>query len=154
MKRFASAVRSKVDTYQPLKPLTVGAIEDGRFYCCYLLSSLAPATKNKAYIGFTVDPARRLRQHNGGILGGAKRTKRKGRPWEQVVVIYGFPSAFLARQFEWHWQCSWQKSRRMACIENHPGGPAARLWFLTFTVLTCCPLHPLRRHSVPSHALA
>jgi predicted GIY-YIG superfamily endonuclease len=122
MKRLVAAARVKAADHATLKPfVTIGAIEDGRFYCCYLLSSLAPASKNKAYIGFTVDPARRLRQHNGGITGGAKKTKRKGRPWEQVMVVYGFPSAFLARQFEWHWQCNWQKSRRMACVEHHPG---------------------------------
>jgi predicted GIY-YIG superfamily endonuclease len=119
MRRVAAAASSKAADFRQLKSLTVGAIEDGRFYCCYLLSSLAPECKKKAYIGFTVDPARRLRQHNGNILGGAKKTKRKGRPWEQVMVIYGFPSAFLARQFEWHWQCNWQ--RRCRTIEHHPG---------------------------------
>ena len=38
---------------------------------------------------FTVDPRRRLRQHNGEIKGGASAT-RLGRPWEMLVYVYGF----------------------------------------------------------------
>ncbi len=47
--------------------------------------------QSRTYIGFTTNPHRRLRQHNGEIKGGAYRTG-KGRPWEQVCVVYGFLS--------------------------------------------------------------
>ncbi|KAF8068169.1 Ethe1 [Scenedesmus sp. PABB004] len=73
------------------------------FYGCYLLHSLDPAVRVKTYIGFTVDPQRRLRQHNGEIVNGAWRTRR-GRPWEMVLVVYGFPTQVQALQFEWAWQ--------------------------------------------------
>uniref|UniRef100_A0A6B2LS06 GIY-YIG domain-containing protein n=1 Tax=Arcella intermedia TaxID=1963864 RepID=A0A6B2LS06_9EUKA len=74
-----------------------------RFFCCYLLCSLAEGYSNHAYIGFTVNPARRIRQHNGYIKQGAKQTKKK-RPWEMVLCVYGFPTKHAALYFEWSWQ--------------------------------------------------
>ncbi|BFG14805.1 hypothetical protein CerSpe_010790 [Prunus speciosa] len=77
--------------------------EEGRFFACYLLTSRSPRYKGHTYIGFTVNPRRRIRQHNGEIAQGAWRTKRK-RPWEMVLCIYGFPTNVSALQFEWAWQ--------------------------------------------------
>ncbi|KAI3856363.1 hypothetical protein MKX03_002904 [Papaver bracteatum] len=73
------------------------------FYACYLLCSLCPRFKGHTYIGYTVDPCRRIRQHNGEKTNGAVRTKRK-RPWEMMLCIYGFPTNVSALQFEWAWQ--------------------------------------------------
>ncbi|WJZ89225.1 hypothetical protein VitviT2T_008454 [Vitis vinifera] len=73
------------------------------FFACYLLASLSPRHKGHSYIGFTVNPRRRIRQHNGEITCGAWKTKRK-RPWEMVLCIYGFPTNVSALQFEWAWQ--------------------------------------------------
>ncbi|KAL3659365.1 hypothetical protein V7S43_015636 [Phytophthora oleae] len=74
------------------------------FHACYLLTPVQPPQRFKCtYIGFTTTPTRRIRQHNGEITGGAKRT-RKLRPWEVVAVVHGFPSKFRALQFEWVWQ--------------------------------------------------
>ncbi|GAB4821466.1 hypothetical protein N2152v2_008512 [Parachlorella kessleri] len=73
------------------------------FFGCYLLESKNPTFKGRSYIGFTVNPRRRIRQHNGEIVNGASKTKR-GRPWEMVLVVYGFPSQTQALQFEWSWQ--------------------------------------------------
>ncbi|KAH9300907.1 hypothetical protein KI387_012490, partial [Taxus chinensis] len=67
------------------------------FFACYLLCSLSSRYKGCTYIGFTVNPRRRIRQHNGEITSGAHKTKRK-RPWEMILCIYGFPSQVSALQ--------------------------------------------------------
>ncbi|XP_071690333.1 uncharacterized protein [Rutidosis leptorrhynchoides] len=77
--------------------------EESGFFACYLLTSLCPRYKGHTYIGFTVNPRRRIRQHNGELCSGAFRTKKK-RPWEMVLCIHGFPTNTVALQFEWAWQ--------------------------------------------------
>ncbi|KAJ6859509.1 hypothetical protein NC652_041711 [Populus alba x Populus x berolinensis] len=81
------------------------AAEKGKngFFACYLLTSLCPRFKGHTYIGFTVNPRRRIRQHNGELRSGACRTKKR-RPWEMVICVYGFPTNVAALQFEWAWQ--------------------------------------------------
>ena len=73
-------------------------------YHCYCLRSMDFKYRNKNYVGFTVNPERRLKQHNGIRKGGAWKTRRGGRPWEFVVLVSGFPTHKMALQFEWAWQ--------------------------------------------------
>lgn len=61
------------------------------FYACYLLLSKHAQCRSRTYIGFTVNPQRRIRQHNGLIANGAWQTK-KWRPWDMTLVLYGFPT--------------------------------------------------------------
>ena len=70
----------------------------------YLLRSTDPHTRfmNKAYIGYNIDHRRRLRQHNGEIAGGPRRTLL-GRPYTYVALVTGFPNGTSARIFEWAW---------------------------------------------------
>lgn len=66
-----------------------------RNYYVYWLQS-----GNRAYIGATVNPARRLRQHNGELVGGARRTRLRG-PWHFHCVVTGFRTWREALQYEW-----------------------------------------------------
>lgn len=66
-----------------------------KFYC-YILKS----DSNKTYNGYTVNPKRRVRQHNQEIKGGAKYTK-KYTGWQMYVLITGFPDSSNALQCEW-----------------------------------------------------
>jgi predicted GIY-YIG superfamily endonuclease len=70
-------------------------------YFCYLLRS--PGHKGASYIGFSVDPRHRLRQHNGEVKGGARHTSKYA-PWDHVCIVSGFLSKTMALMFEWHWQ--------------------------------------------------
>ena len=75
-----------------------------RFYV-YLLES---EDRRRTYIGATVDLDHRLRQHNAELTGGAKATR--GRQWNRVCAITGFPDWRAALQFEWAWK---HHSRRL-----------------------------------------
>ena len=65
---------------------------DGHTHFCYALATAegwdAPsaASRGRTYVGYTVDPRRRLRQHNGEIKGGARRTAAVA-GWRFLFVV-------------------------------------------------------------------
>lgn len=75
---------------------------------------LLQCTDKSTYVGATVDLNRRLRQHNGEIKGGARRTTSKlsnYKSWTRVCHVSEFPDWTATLQFEWRWK---QLSRKYA----------------------------------------
>lgn len=64
-------------------------------YVVYLLQS-----PTSTYIGMTNNKERRLKQHNGGLKGGARRTRRGG-PWTMRCYVDGLRTKIEALQLEW-----------------------------------------------------
>ena len=95
--------------------------------CVYVMQSGRFA--GRAYVGFSVDPAERVRRHNGEIVGGAAAT-RSGRPWTILLVISGFPSQVSALQFEHALQHPSSAARlraaALAAVGTPEGGSPAR----------------------------
>ncbi|XP_022661585.1 structure-specific endonuclease subunit slx1-like isoform X2 [Varroa jacobsoni] len=100
---------------QIVHPPVAPSSASGNFYGVYLLFCITPQFFGDTYIGFTVDPGRRIKQHNKGVTsGGAYTTNRKG-SWEMTLVVHGFPNDKSALRFEWSWQHP-KKSRRLAHV--------------------------------------
>jgi predicted GIY-YIG superfamily endonuclease len=70
-------------------------------YYCYMLVSLKKG--QRTYIGYSSDPYRRLREHNGEIQGGARSTKG-WRPFRLVCIVGKFSTRGEAMSFEYHWK--------------------------------------------------
>jgi structure-specific endonuclease subunit SLX1 len=87
--------QSESDTLQETEAVAVP-------WYVYLLESSSGAT----YVGATVDPDRRLRQHNGELKGGARATAMKcakGETWKRICMVGPF-GKIEALRFEWRWK--------------------------------------------------
>jgi predicted GIY-YIG superfamily endonuclease len=97
----------------------MSSVTDTPQWHCYMLET-CDGGRSKTYVGATVNPDRRLRQHNGEISGGARATS--GRKWRRRYLIGGFADERAALRFEWRWKYltrhapfdSWQERRAQA----------------------------------------
>jgi len=86
---------------------------------CYCIGT---SDRKRTYIGATNDFKRRLRQHNGEIVGGAKYTK--GGSWSPIILVTGFTDRSSLLRFEWWWKHIQRKNRenplyrRISMLEN------------------------------------
>jgi predicted GIY-YIG superfamily endonuclease len=68
---------------------------------CYILRL---PNKNRTYVGYTIEPKRRIKQHNGILKGGAKATSIAN-DWQFLAIITSDSETFtkiLALSIEWH----------------------------------------------------
>jgi len=75
-------------------------------HCCYILKN---DKDNCTYVGYTNDPTKRIRRHNGELAGGARfttnRKKRTGCIWTFMTLIEPVNFDFtknMALSLEWH----------------------------------------------------
>jgi len=69
-------------------------------YHCYLLYS---ESTNRTYIGMTNNIEKRVKQHNGELVGGAKATKGV-MDWKYYIYVGYFENKSKAMRFEWLWK--------------------------------------------------
>jgi structure-specific endonuclease subunit SLX1 len=94
-------------------------VKSNKFFV-YLLES---SSKRATYVGATVNPERRLRQHNKELVGGAHATGcrvARGESWCMVCHISEFPTWNAALQFEWRFK---QLTRKL----KNAGGAAKKM---------------------------
>jgi len=103
---------------------TMAVTDTKPFYATYLLTPRKPSTHHRTstYVGFTVSPARRIRQHNRELEGGAAATDAN-KPWEMLCVLHGFSSASSALSFEWAWQHAYSSAKTRECMAELIGEP-------------------------------
>lgn len=82
-------------------------------WTCYALSS---SDKSRSYTGQTNNFERRLRQHNGAIVGGAKYTKTKS-SWKPIFCVTQFKTLRSVLQFEIA-----MKKRKIPSSHSRDGG--------------------------------
>jgi predicted GIY-YIG superfamily endonuclease len=82
---------------------------------CYMLQT-CDGRACKTYVGATVDPDRRLRQHNGELAGGARATH--GRRWQRAFLVGGFADERAALRFEWRWKYLTRQAPGLSWLER------------------------------------
>lgn len=91
---------------------------------CYALRSVVDG---RTYVGSTNDPARRLRQHNGWLSGGARATSTS-RPWRflyLMTAVDGCGDAHAAFDHVTALSMEWHLKRRPRGVVGRGRGPAA-----------------------------
>lgn len=88
---------------------------DNMHYCYILYNIKQP---QKTYVGYTTNPLRRIRQHNGIISGGAKATSGKGE-WAFLVLITSQSfNTHTGLSFEWHLKRALRPQKAMVPVKR------------------------------------
>ena len=76
-------------------------------YYCYIVHN----TSDRTYNGYTVDLRRRLRQHNGELVGGARATRGRG-PWSFAAVLTSDRWDCVSTAMKHEWSIKYPTRRR------------------------------------------
>ena len=100
IKQEVVAVDVSDDSITPIAP--IAPLLSNKKYYCYIVKQVE-GTRDLTYVGYTVKPERRIRQHCSEIRGGSVYTTSKNRgPWEFLVVMYSpIWNNIRAMQNEW-----------------------------------------------------
>lgn len=88
-----------------------------RFFC-YIIAN----DHDRTYNGYTTNPQRRIRQHNGELVGGARATRGRG-PWRFVAVLtsHDWTCCSVAMKHEWSIKYPTRKRPRPRHFEGAGG---------------------------------
>jgi predicted GIY-YIG superfamily endonuclease len=91
-------------------------------YYCYIVKQVN-GTRDLTYVGYTVKPDRRIRQHSGLIKGGAIYTTSQNRgPWEFLVVMTcPYWNNVKSMQTEWLIKHPTRKRKVLKCFKGAKG---------------------------------
>lgn len=119
-KRTCTKQSPIVSVSDPSFNVITSAIVVDKPHFCYVLQQVDKSKKLRNYIGYTVNPKRRIRQHNGLISGGARFTKNKS--WE-YLMIFSCPTWNSTRglQVEWLIKHPLRKKRRSPLFKGSLG---------------------------------
>lgn len=104
-------------------------------HMCY---ALVHTVDRRTYVGYTVNPTRRLMQHNGALSGGAKFTSRSDGRWKFLfIVAYEHQNHQNQNQWtnrtalslEWHLKRFGRSAPRIpSAKKSHRGRHGRRRW--------------------------
>ena len=117
-KQEVVAVNVEDDSITPIAP--IAPLLSNKKYYCYIVKQVE-GTRDLTYVGYTVNPNRRIRQHSEKLVGGARYTKGRG-PWEFLVVMYcPLWNNINAMQNEWLIKHPMRKRKTPKCFYGAKG---------------------------------
>jgi len=92
---------------------------DSSHFCYLLHADTGPLQPRiHTYVGYTVNPPRRIRQHNGLIGGGAGSTRTSRYRWQFAVIVGGLDSKSAGLRFEIAWQACRRSNYRLDALHR------------------------------------
>ena len=119
IKQEVVAVDVSDDLIIPISP--IAPIISNKKYYCYIVKQVE-GTRDLTYVGYTVNPNRRIRQHSSEIRGGAIYTTKFKCPWEFLVVMTcPYWDNIRAMQTEWLIKHPLRKRKVLKCFKGAKG---------------------------------